>query len=489
MKLDPRLLTAYPDHLHRGLAAVEEGLGIPLYVTGGAVRDWLLGRLTHDIDITVDADPMACARIYAATADATPVLLDAEHGIVRAAGDPVVDFCRLRAADLAADLQARDFTINALAVPVRAGIFGTELVDPTGGVRDVEEGIIRMTGVTALREDPLRILRAFRFAATLGMTIEPATAAAIREHAGLLARPAGERIAAEFDILLTGRAAAAVQSMFELGVLAVVLPEVAAGDGCRQPASHHLDVLGHSIEALARMEQICRRPAEFFSSSSHADRLATYVEDPENRLVLLWAALLHDIGKPVVQGEKDGRIIFHGHDNAALDGIAAIGERLRWSRRRRQRLARLVRGHMWPFHLCNVSRRQPVSGKAILRLARRMEEDLAGVFLLAMADSLAGQGPEKPADCERRLVDLYDEVITGYDRHVRAVLQGPRLVTGRDLIERFGLAPGPQFSVILNAVAEAQAAGEIHDRASALAWLERFLSSEPPSSHATMKMT
>ncbi len=481
LRLDPRLPGGYPPRLYRGLAAVRRRLGVALHVTGGAVRDWLLGRRSHDIDIAAAADPLACARIYAATAGGAVVVLDEEHGIVRAAGVPDVDFCRLRAATLEADLLARDFTVNAMAVPVRRdGRFAPEVVDPAGGLQDLEQGRIRMTSAAVLDEDPLRLLRAFRFMATLEMAIEPATLAAIRSRAHLLARPAGERIGAELDGLLCGRGAAAVvREMAAAGVLRVLLPEVAAGQGCGQPSSHHLDVLGHCIETLGRMEEICRDPAPFFGPSRHAGRLAGYVTAGDNRLLLLWAALLHDIGKPVTRGEKNGRITFHGHDNAAAAGVQAIGDRLRWSRQRRHRLARLVQRHMWPFHLCNVGRRQPLSGRAVLRLARRMEEDLDGLFLLAMADSLAGQGPGKPADCEERLVALYHEVMREYERRVRAVIEGPRLVTGHDLIERFGLVPGPRFREILDAVAEARAAGEIQDREAALAWVARFLAREP----------
>ncbi len=477
------VVAAYPPKLYHGLAAVRRRLGVPLYVTGGTVRDWLIGRVSHDIDITADADPGQCARIYAAAAGGTVVPLDEEHGIVRVAGDPDVDFCRFRAASLAADLHSRDFTVNALALPVGSdGRFAVEggVIDPTGGVADLKAGRIRMTSVQALEEDPLRLLRAFRFLAVLAMEIEAGTERAIRERAHLLARPAGERIAAELDALLCGQSSgAALRAMQACGVLAVVLPEVAAGGGCRQPASHHLDVLGHSIEAVEQMTRLCREPTGAFAPSAFTGHLASYVTVAANRVALLWAALLHDIGKPLTCGQKaGGRITFYNHDNAALPAIAAIAHRLRWGRRQKERISRLVQRHMWPFHLCNVIRRQPVSGRAVLRLARKMEDDLAGLFLLAMADSLAGQGPGKPADCEERLVALYDEVMRQYEQRIRSVLKGPRLVTGHDLIARFGLTPGPRFKEILNGVASAQAAGEVSDRREALAWVARFLAEE-----------
>ncbi|MEW6429464.1 MAG: HD domain-containing protein [Thermodesulfobacteriota bacterium] len=473
--------------LPAGLRAVATALDLPLHITGGAVRDWYLGKDAGDIDVTVAGDPLACARTFAAVAGGTVVVLDAEHGIVRVAGRNTLDFCGLRpgCATLIDDLLDRDFTINALAVPVdgSSGALSVPcpIIDPTGGIADLRRRRLRAVSDRVFRDDPLRLLRAFRFAARLQLAIDEATMELIRRDGEAILAVAGERIGAELDGLMAAPEAAPwILAMVPSGLLWRVLPELRAGYGCRQPDSHHLDVFHHSVEALACMERLLTSPAAFFPAAG--DRLRHHLAEPATAHALKWAALLHDLGKPAAFALQDGRITFHNHDQLGAGMVAAVAERLRWSRRRSERVARLIANHMWPFHLNNVYRKEGrVSARACLRLAKKT--DLEGVFLLAMADSLAGQGPGKPAAMEKSLAELYRIVATIYEEKLAAVLDGPPLVTGHDLIETHGLTPGPLFRQILTGVEEARAVGEINDRQQALAWISSFLSSRPEDSN------
>ncbi|MGW8195333.1 MAG: HDIG domain-containing metalloprotein, partial [Desulforhopalus sp.] len=193
---------------------------------------------------------------------------------------------------------------------------------------------------------------------------------------------------------------------------------------------------------------------------------------------LKWAALLHDIGKPVtreVRPDKNGRVTFYRHDEVGRDLSKRVADRLKWSKVARTRTAELIGMHMHPFHLCNVQRKEKISRMAALKLCQRAGKELPGLFLLAMADSLAGKGEQKPVRMEEELADLFAMVEQIYAQHIEPVLRGPRLVTGTDLIDRFGLVPGPLFKELLSGLETAQVEGAVVDRPAALDWVEEFL--------------
>ncbi|MDB5099931.1 MAG: pcnB [Cyanobacteria bacterium RYN_339] len=213
------------DPLCRRLAALGEDAGLPLVLVGGGVRDWLLGRPALDWDLIVPGDPAPLlARVRKALGRHAATLDDA-FGVYRLVlpDGPSIDFTRLQGADLDADLRRRDLTVNALACRLADGV----LLDPTGGLADLEARVIRAVSRANLVDDPLRLLRVFRFMATLPGTINPATLGWVRELAPEIQRSAGERIWAELLKLLP--APPVVALMEETGLLGYVLPEAPSG--------------------------------------------------------------------------------------------------------------------------------------------------------------------------------------------------------------------------------------------------------------------
>ena len=207
------------------------------------------------------------------------------------------------------------------------------LVDPTDGLADLGQGLIRAAGPTSFTDDPLRLLRAFRFAATLGFALEARTAERIRELASLIVRPAPERVAHELDLIMaSGNSHPIVRGMADTGLLWELIPELAAGLDLEQPKSHHLDVFGHSLETLAQMERILADPLQWFPESG--TQLTAYIGQPGMHRLLCWAALMHDVGKPPTYArrpEKDDRITFYNHDHAGTRVWEAFTRRFRWS--------------------------------------------------------------------------------------------------------------------------------------------------------------
>ncbi len=486
--LEQDWLAAYPLPLRQALAELlsepDDRLRPLCYVAGGAVRDWLLGRLAHDLDFTLSAGAIAFARRLAARLGGAFVLLDQDEDVARVVWQGLeLDFSGFRqgSSTIEEDLGYRDFTVNALAVQVDpasgALLAPWTIIDPTAGLADLRAGIIRPAGPASLADDPLRLLRAYRFRAELGFTLEADTIARIRASVAAIQGVAAERITQEFDrIMAAPHGAGVVAEMAESGLLFTVIPELAAGSGMAQPASHHLDVAGHALETLASMEAVLADPARFFPAEH--DELLPYLTAPGRLVMLKWAALLHDLGKPAAHRLRGGRITFYNHDRIGAELGRAVAERLRFSRERRNALCRLIGHHMWPFHLNNSRRKTGITARASLRLIKSIGDDLPGLFLLAMSDSLAGQGPQKPAGMEAALADLYREIMLVARQRVRPLLARPPLLNGHDLQRLFGLAPGPGLGRLLAGLEQAQVEGLVNSRQEAEKWVAKTIDAD-----------
>ncbi len=488
---DPALLRKqmahYPRRLISALARVAETQGLDFYVIGGTVRDWLLGRMPGDLDITVAHDAVACCRALIAELGGGAFVplgcAGEEAGRVVWRG-LTIDFSSFRqgAQTIEADLGLRDYTVNAMGVSFAALLdcsVTPHLLDPLHGLHDLEEKILRACP-HAFVADPLRMLRGYRLCATLGFRIEEATRTEIERHVNLVRTVSVERISHELELIMASdRAHAVMGEMAQIGLLWQIIPDLARGVGMGQPGFHHLDVFHHSLAALGFMEEILAAPARFYPEC--AVRIREYIAQPGMKVRLKWAALLHDLGKPVtmaVREDKDGRVTFYDHDQVGKELVLNLGRELRWSNESRERVAALIGMHMQPFHLCNVRREQPLSRKACLNLSKKAGDDLIGLFLLAMSDSLAGQGEKKPPTMEAELSGLLGEVLAIYEQYIQPAIKGPRLLSGQDLITFFSLPPGPLFAKILDALEVAQVEGEVASEEDARRWVRRYLEQE-----------
>ena len=450
-----------------------------MYLVGGVVRDLLLHRASQDIDLTVSGDAHKLAKRLADLTGGVYVPLSREEDVARVVIDALtVDFSGFRqgAADITADLRLRDCTINALAVRIDPlFVDGTEdvqvpVLDPTGGLADLHKGVMRMIGAANFTDDPLRMLRVFRGAATLGFTIDPQTLACIHDKRAQIERVSPERINHELNLIMgSGRACAAVQGMAACGLLWELFPELVAGRGMQQPASHHLDVFGHSLEALRCMEQLVADPVRWFPEN--AETMSAYVQKPGMAARLCWTALLHDVGKPPTfarREDKGGRITFYQHDLVGARLVIKLAARLKWANEDRDLTGELIRHHMRPFFLANDARERQLTLRASIRLLRTIGPLLPGLFLVAMADSLAGKGKMSVDGMEQELDALFSQLQRVDREHVQPVRKAAPLITGHDLIKQLQLVPGPLFKKILGDVEEAHMEGRISTREEAL---------------------
>jgi len=480
-------LHRYPRQLIQALAETAIARGGFFHVAGGTVRDWLLARDSAALDTTVAVDGFDWAQELSGKLGASFIGLDEAEDVARVVWRGItIDFSGFRegTCSIDADLSRRDFTINGLAIRIllQAGdeprmLPSGEIIDPTGGIVDLKQKMIRFTSPAVFSRDPLRLLRAYRFMATLRFAIEQQTEEAIRSQSGLLGRVAPERISRELELIMAaGQSSKTIRAMSESNLLHELFPELSKGVGMTQPASHHLDVFEHSLTTLDQMEKIMQYPGRYFPG--HDEEITPYLREKKIKIRLKWAALFHDLGKPCTyhkREDKSGRITFYNHDMAGAEHLRQIAERLKWSRDDSRQIARFIAMHMWPFHLNNVRETSGLTPRAALRLVKAVGKDLPGLFMLAMADSLAGRGEDRPQGLEEKIIALYEEISRIYRHSIKPVLENPRLLTGTDLKELFMLKPGPIFSLILDGLQRAQVAGEVGSRDDALAWVQTFL--------------
>jgi len=451
------------------LEAVREALaGQAAWLVGGAVRDRLLGRETADLDLVVTEDPQEAARRVARGAGGTPFRLSDAFGGWRVAGPAQawqVDLLELREGDLAADLAARDFTINAMAEPLQGG----ELVDPHGGRADLEARRVRMVSAASLAEDPLRTLRACRLAVELDLDIEPATAAAVRRNGEGLRGVAAERVFAELKRVLAAPAARqGLELMDELGLTALVLPELAALHGVGQNVFHHLDVHDHTLAVLDAVAGL-QRDASPFGEHARAvrERLAEPLADGLTRgQAMRWAAILHDAAKPATLGRRlDGRVTFIGHDTAGAELARDVLRRLRAAERLVEYVAALTRHHL---RLGFLVHERPLSRRSLWRYLSATEPDALDVTVFTVADRLATRGRNAEPAIAAHL-ELAREM-AGHALELEAAGRRDPLVRGDELAAELGIAPGPRLGELLAELEEERFAGEVVTREEALRW-------------------
>jgi poly(A) polymerase len=342
-------------------------------------------------------------------------------------------------------------------------------------LEDLSRKLVRLVAPENLAADPLRLLRAYRFAATHGLSLTPETEAAIRRYARELSRVAGERIHQELFILLGVPAAGPILvRMDRIGLLRQIFPELEELKGVEQNGYHHLDVFHHSMASVFHLEEVLAKPGRFFGEL--AQNLADYAAVPPRAALLKLAALFHDAGKPRVRDWRTDpkRYTFYYHEKVGLEIFAGVAQRLHLSNAETRLVSTLIHLHLRPFLLLPAFRERELSFRALGRLVRAARADLPGLFALAMADSLAGEGPQKPADAETVLAELADEAYRFLKERLEPQERLPRLITGADLI-RLGLKPGPQFRQILTAVEEAQWEGVVGSREDALRLVRHLL--------------
>jgi putative nucleotidyltransferase with HDIG domain len=337
-------------------------------------------------------------------------------------------------------------------------------LDHCGARKDAAKGVLNVVSDTSFDDDPLRILRAFSLSAIFDLKISPHTLALIKKKREGLSGVAGERVRDElFKIFDSERAWHYIDRLDKHGVLEVVIPQIAVMHNVRQGGYHHLDVWGHSLETLKKLEEllvVLRDNADLASYLSEA-----YASGRKRLQLIKLAALLHDIGKPKAFEVKAGKTMFHGHERIGRIISDSVSEKLKLSSRERFALDTIIFWHLRPGYLAD---NEVLTKRAVHRYFRDTQEEAASVLLVSIADQRATRGPLTNAASRKKHEKISFSLL---DQYFETLKQEPfvRLINGTDLIKKLKLKPGPIFSKILDLVEEAQVEGKVKTKLQALA--------------------
>lgn len=441
-----------------------------LYLVGGVLRNIALGvQAAPDYDFAFDGDTRALAAAVSGIIGGSFFALDEQVGPWRVVSKDeglTIDFTPMAGGDILADLGKRDFTCNALALPVK-DFFDGELVvaDPFGGINDAGSTILRMVSDSIFDDDPVRAMRAVRLSTQYGLEIEHETWNFLVSKSPLLSRTSPERARDELVQLMTcANSSEGVKLLYSSGLMEVLVPEM---KGWKDISGY--DLLSHSLRALSEADKLLGSISED-TFPGFSDRLKEYLMRPgpvPNSALFRLAALFHDFGKAYTLTREGGKLRFIGHDAEGAKRLPEVMERLRFSRRNSSELAHLVKNHHRVFMLASLKERT-FRAKGHFFRATGNESGLM-LLCLALVDARATRGGEDP--------ELYDVVLDmmRFYYGVYIMRKPAPLMTGRQVMEAFKVPEGPVVGEILRKMNEGVEMGVVRNRKEAAAYIRKWL--------------
>lgn len=446
------------------------------YIVGGYIRDGIKphdnsvspGTKSHcgersikkrDLDFAVArGSGFNFAQLIAVEMDGHFVALDEKNDTARVVFDDgvILDFAGCVGGSIETDLKRRDFTVNAFAWDVE---YPDQVMDIAGGLGDLSARVIRAVSREAFIDDPLRVLRTFRFAYQLNSEIEPVTLSWVRELVDGLKSVAPERINAElFESLSGAQAGKLTDQLAECGVLEAIFPELVETRRVTPNSYHHLGLFEHSTITVTELDKRMSELPDWVHESAARELASGVSRLSATRL----ACILHDIGKPGTwEITPEGKHTFVAHDKLGAQMTGIIGDRMRWARPIERLITRLVEFHLRPGQLYHQG---PPTEKAINRFYRTVGEDVPELMMVAFADLGATRGDGLSGGKRENLDEGLVSLMHGYKVFREEVVSLKPLLTGHEVMTLLKLNPGPQVGEILKALEEARDLKEVVDR-------------------------
>lgn len=440
------------------------------YIVGGSLRDLILERIPADCDIAVLLPPEKYAASLASCVNGHVVEIGKhEQKIYRVVSENgAFDISAIDGKTIEDDLAKRDFTVNAIGYD----LYSEKIIDLYGGINDLSIKKIRMVSKEVFKKDPVRLIRAYRIAAALDFEIESETAHAIIDNAGLITKAAGERIKAElFKMLSCPKSYDYMYQMYETGVLFEIFPELSALQGCKQNKHHTYDVLDHSLTAFSRLEILLN---EKILDTGFKDFPIPDMNRQRSAL-LKYSILIHDIGKPsALTVGDDGNTHFFGHEIIGAKMAKQISERLRLSNYEADYIDFIIRNHILALNLFNSCDKNPPSKKSLARFFIKCGDMTPDILLHTIAD-IKGKGNNDKRNDD--FLNFASHLLMEFFSEYKVKKTSPRLITGNDLINEFGLSPSPLFKKILSVVEESRISNDIKNRKEAFSLVKELIKS------------
>lgn len=440
------------------------------YLVGGYIRDFFLGKEVNDLkdrDIAIKGAE-EFAKKLAGELDATFITLDSENKIYRLVlsdKENYLDIAEICGETIEDDLLRRDFSINAIAFDLKENKF----IDITGGIDDIKNKRIRAIKEENFIDDPLRILRAFRFMATTGFGVNEKTKKMLIKHKDLLRLPAKERIHDEVMKLFGGKyTSKTLLKMLDTGILELIFPCVADIKKIPSNSHHHLDLIHHLIETVRQIEILYENADT--EIKEHLDKIDFGGYPRINHLKL--AGFLHDIGKPSTWTiEESGRHRFIGHDVEGEKLVKPLLKELKFSNKQIEYISSMIRYHIYPS---NVIVSPNLDNKIMMRYVRKMRENVIDNITLAKADRLSAQGEAVTKEMTENNINGLNKLLNFYLEVKPTLKPLPKLLDGNEIMQILGLTQSPKLGQIINELKEAQLNEEVNTKEEAIEFVKRM---------------
>ena len=450
------------------LNALSENFQEEIYLVGGSVRDFLNDTYSHDRDLVVlDVNVREFALKVAKFFDAILVELDSENEIYRVVlKDKInyLDITKPQNDSILEDLKLRDLTINSIAVNIKTG----GILDVTGGLEDFKNGILRVFDETSITNDPLRLLRIFRFLAVYGFTIEPRTLRFIKKHKDLLSMPAIERKIYEIIKLFGGKFAhEAILAMDDAGILQDLFPFVAEYKKVPANTHHHLDLFHHLVETVRQIQLIYENSLP--EVKAHLEKTDF---GANSRLAhLKFAGFLHDLGKfSTWTIEEDGRHRFIKHDDVGAKMAEEFLKSLKFSKKQIAYICEMIKYHIYPSSVMSAPE---INDKIMMRFVRKMNDNALDIITLARADRLSARGVAVSDEMVANNLSSLDKLQNFYLLK-KDFINIRKLLNGEEIMKIKKISQGKQLGEIIKALKEAQVDGSVITPQDAIHFVENY---------------
>ena len=451
------------------LSKISQSLNNEIYLVGGAVRDYLTDNETTDRDIIVmDEDARDFALKVADLFEATFVTLDDENKIYRLVFPDKINYIDVTnpvGGTIEKDLMRRDLTINAIAVNIRT----CEVVDITGGITDIYNKCLNYVNEHNFVDDPLRLLRVYRFQALLGFELAPETISAVCKYAGLIHKPAVERINYEILKLFSGKYAdKALENMNKTWMLEEIFPFVRELKQVPPNAHHHLDLFHHSIETVKQIQNLYEKAPD--EVKSHMDNVDFGGFSRLTHLKL--AGFMHDIGKFSTWTIEEGKHRFIKHDDVGAKLSVKFLKDLHFSNKQIDYISSMIKYHIYPSHVMTSPQ---ITEKIMMRYIRKMDVSSIDAIILAQADRLSARGPEITDEIVERNINSLNMLLKFYIEVKDSLKPLPKLLSGNEVMEILNLKPSRKLGEIMDALHEAQISGDITTKEHAVEYIKTLM--------------
>jgi poly(A) polymerase len=465
---------------------------VDLYIVGGFLRDYFCKKDTYDIDFIVSNKTKLIAELFVKKFRGAFVVLDEDNKIYRVVKnieDRIYnfDFGQMRGLNLHDDLKQRDFSVNALAWKVNKNLDFEKVIDFTNGLKDLENKKISVISKEAFKEDPLRLIRAYRLAGQYNFSIDNKTEIAINENKNFLPNVSRERVHDELlKIFSLKNSFKYVLNMNKSGLLEVMFPEINLLKDKNDYYFHPQGLWGHSLEILYCFERIVDNLDSLFDKEK-SSLMKKYLETDNNLACLKIVCLFHDIGKPECFSMTNEKVRFFGHDRLSGKYMERIAKELKFSNKDVSYMKHCAEYHMDAGNLAKVD---PITDRACYRYFKRMKEFAIAVLVFTMADWLGSIRGAENIDYSTQITNKdykYKDFIKCREAVARIlewfieeqkVSKTKKIINGNDIKKKFKLKQGPIIGKILDALEEAQVDTNIKTKSDAFdfvkAWLELY---------------